>query len=826
MKLKQASLPSLLTVVALFLLYQFIPSNGNVGFSFFIYGICMVHMIWALLNKWFRKVTFSRSVHVCNLAMLTISCFTLNQEIQLFAPFTPWVNAILIALFLVLLLHEYVEIKAQAWHFVYAFILTVGLAVTIYFNIVLLPIFHIGLLGMIVFGLGLHVFIPSILAITLIYFIVQRKAERSVLFGLVAGILFTVGSIAFVFYKIQEANKIVEKVNFNYVTNEENNLPKWVYVAEQIPVNRWTEMVIMGDFKYELFSEWFMDRGMNMGNGLSEKGIHDPFLNMAKLFGIHHIDLSDEERLSILKSNFNQRHQTTRKLWSGEHLVTSQCITDVKLYPAYRLAYTQKTLMIKNTMEESWRNEEALYTFQLPNDAVVTSMSLWVEGQERKSYLTTKEKADSAYVEIVGVQNRDPALLHWQEGNRVSVTVFPCNSKEIRMLKVGYTSPLKLQQEKLLYEDIFIEGPSFEHCKQDVLVAFEGEALSIEAKQLKLEQGINNQESHFNGDRSWLLQIPIVPLAKQQFSFNKQTFSVEENATVSVPKQIEHLVLDINATWTPNEFSSIMELSPTKKIWVSLDQQNLVEVNQQNKDKIWQTLSQRNFNLVPMYRIQANNMILITKEIAGSPSYKELGKTAYAKQLAHSLLTSQQPILCYNIAPWIHDQFYTTLHDFNYIYLEHSSLEQAIQAVKENKFPQTTSEENKVCIEDANMCIVKQDSTTNNLAGAPDHLMRLYNYTKTLQKAGKYYVENKNDTLLKECVAMSNEAFIVTPVSSLIVLETDKDYEQFGIDQNKNSLLNATKKGKGAVPEPHEWVLIGLGLLTMLVLIAKQKGLI
>jgi hypothetical protein len=70
------------------------------------------------------------------------------------------------------------------------------------------------------------------------------------------------------------------------------------------------------------------------------------------------------------------------------------------------------------------------------------------------------------------------------------------------------------------------------------------------------------------------------------------------------------------------------------------------------------------------------------------------------------------------------------------------------------------------------------------------------------------------------------KSFIVTPVSSLIVLETDKDYDDMGIDENKNSLLNATKKGKGAVPEPHEWVMIILGIGALLFFMNKQTKLI
>jgi hypothetical protein len=61
-----------------------------------------------------------------------------------------------------------------------------------------------------------------------------------------------------------------------------------------------------------------------------------------------------------------------------------------------------------------------------------------------------------------------------------------------------------------------------------------------------------------------------------------------------------------------------------------------------------------------------------------------------------------------------------------------------------------------------------------------------------------------NDALVDQAAA----AYVVSPVSSLIVLETKRDYERFDIADRENSLHNAAKQSSGAVPEPHEWALI------------------
>jgi hypothetical protein len=70
-------------------------------------------------------------------------------------------------------------------------------------------------------------------------------------------------------------------------------------------------------------------------------------------------------------------------------------------------------------------------------------------------------------------------------------------------------------------------------------------------------------------------------------------------------------------------------------------------------------------------------------------------------------------------------------------------------------------------------------------------------------------------------VRKAEEAFIVSPLSSLVVLESKADYDRMGIKENKNTLGNAaigaTKNtlgnvigNKGAVPEPHEWALLAI----------------
>lgn len=72
-----------------------------------------------------------------------------------------------------------------------------------------------------------------------------------------------------------------------------------------------------------------------------------------------------------------------------------------------------------------------------------------------------------------------------------------------------------------------------------------------------------------------------------------------------------------------------------------------------------------------------------------------------------------------------------------------------------------------------------------------------------------------NHLLAKEAA----EAYVVTPVSSLVVLESQKDYDRFDIRDETNSLKNASLGSKGSVPEPHEWALM---IVVFLVLIGLK----
>jgi XrtN system VIT domain protein len=142
------------------------------------------------------------------------------------------------------------------------------------------------------------------------------------------------------------------------------------------------------------------------------------------------------------------------------------------------------------------------------------------------------------------------------------------------------------------------------------------------------------------------------------------------------------------------------------------------------------------------------------------------------------------------------------------------------QFVDNKAFPILDENENRMIIPESSVSITRMVSDSNKVKGnAPDHLMRLYAYNDLMRLMGKDFFDKKK--VETKFVRKAEEAFIVSPLSSLVVLESKADYDRMGIKENKNTLGNAdiqeNKKilgnvigNKGAVPEPHEWALLAI----------------
>lgn len=161
-----------------------------------------------------------------------------------------------------------------------------------------------------------------------------------------------------------------------------------------------------------------------------------------------------------------------------------------------------------------------------------------------------------------------------------------------------------------------------------------------------------------------------------------------------------------------------------------------------------------------------------------------------------------------------------SLKEFQILNFHSGNLSELSLISHKKYFYQYNSDTSNINIDISGICIEK--GTKKVQSKAPDHLLRLFAYNSIMKKMGRNYF-NKDKEYIKDLVEIANEAYIVSPVSSLIVLETKKDYNRFDIPENKNSLKNASVNSSGAVPEPGEWLLICLFIAILLYLFLNQK---
>lgn len=781
------------------------------GSIFFInYGISILYLIIILVNNFgengFRFYRLDFKLFAVSLLLFTISGFSLNLSMGLFSEFTTWMKWYLGLMQIALLGLCFIDERPTPVKSFLFFLAGISFIMAFYFTILMLNILPFAIIGCFFFGISLHGLLPLFWSITYLVQFIKKKNSTAHAFSFLAGCTLPfVFMVAFV-YKWNETKQLIHEANAAIITRPDNSLPKWVLLSQVLPNDFFTERIIKGSLCYDSW-DWD-DFGFNRGrNSFSEMKKHDPLV----LIGMGYKDklsLTEDERIKILQSKFDARHASQRKLWSGENLVTEEVLTNIQVFPDYRLAYIEKIISIKNISRRNWgTTEEAAYTFHLPEGSVATSLSLWINGIEEKSRLTTKGKADSAYVSIVGVERRDPALLHWQEGNTLTVTVFPCTPEESRRFKIGITIPLEKKEEKIVLKNVYFEGPEIKDALETTVIEFVTQQ-SFTIPKLPGEYNLTGDKKYqFTGKYKpyWEIEMNATPLSQEPFTFNNKSFTVQPLAQESENFEPTAIYLDINKSWSKQEFDEVWSSVNQRNVFVYYD--NAIKLTDENHEEMFALLQKQNFSLFPFHKISTPaSTLVISKSPGYSPNLADIKGSEFFKDMKTAIATSEIPrlfSLTKELSPYL-----KTLKEYHVFHADFVDTKKLNQQLVEKIFPKQNANENVVELDMAEIQIVC-DSTGDSVStsSAPDHLMRMFAYNQILKKIGTDYFTQK-EYVTDELIAIANEAYVVSPISSLIVLETIKDYERFGIDENRNSLKNASTKSSGAVPEPHEWVLI------------------
>ncbi|MBD1365061.1 XrtN system VIT domain-containing protein [Mucilaginibacter sp. ZT4R22] len=794
-------------------------SNSELG-AFagnYLISIGFLLALWVVtIQKHGWRYSLGKAEHtVVMLVLWFISAFALNREMNVFDDSTDWLSIWIVASSITLLLAmRYNRLSGIPKYFIF-FLLGGALLLFTYYAFYLLPLYLLSVIGILAIGISLHTFVPLYMGILTVVIIIRAsRADKAVLYTAIAGfVLPLIAAGVFLFCWNQQNKQINLIINQN--TLNEGKLPAWVAVSRAIDRSPVAERILKAGLVYHEVSSTgnFFFGGMP-SQSFDERKQHDPLVVLATLF-FEKPNLDETERINILKAMYNSRHQAQDRLWSGDMLQTISVISNVKLYPEYRLAYTEKTLSIRNNSQSKWSNQEAIYTFHLPEGSVISSLSLWINGKEEKSRLTTKAKADSAYKTIVGVERHDPSVVHWQEGNTISVRVFPCGTEENRKFRIGITSPLRLEGKRLVYENAWFDGPFATSALETLQLSFSGKPINLDLPAIFKQKG-----DTYTADRpyepGWKISCDAPPLANTAFAFADTAYRVSDYQQQYENFAPSAVYLDVNRAWTAAEFKAVYTSLHGLPVYVYYDK--LIKVTDGNLGGLYETLGSQNFSLFPLNEIRMpESALLITKGGDASPNLGDLEGSGLAADLTNYLKTPKH-IRLYNIGSEL-TPYLKALKELRVFGYADGTTEELSALLNKHQFVRNQENDSTVVIDNAGLII--QKAPGQKTTEAPDHLLRLFAYNDIMKKVGADYF--RHDYVQPQTIAEAEQGYIVSPVSSMIVLETAKDYERFGIDENKNSLKNASMKSSGAVPEPQEWMLIILAAIIVGTFIYKRK---
>ncbi|MDB5141690.1 MAG: XrtN system protein [Mucilaginibacter sp.] len=805
----------ILVSAALFSLAEFCYADPteSATFGFFCgnYTFSVIYFIMVLFKKP-KKLNYWALLFV----LWFISAYALNRCMIVFDSSVPWLCVVICTASIAVVASLFMEHLDKISRHVVMFFLGMAFLLFVYYSIYLTSIYIFGIVGVLAIGVSLHAFVPLALAVTTFIIIKRSIAQNKGLkIALIAGILVPIIACSIFVFQWSSINKQVN-LAINHNTLSEGKLPSWVVISQNVPKSAIAERFVKANLVYKtanLQENWLW--GDLKSASFDEPLKHDPFVVIASLF-CSPTNLSEKERIKILEAMYDSRHKAQERLWNGDKLKTAAVITNIKLFPEYRMAYTEKTLFIKNIGPEMIRNsQEAIYTFHLPEGSVVSSLSLWIDGKEQKSRLTTTAKADSAYKTVVGVESRDPSVIHWQEGNTISVRIFPCTAMENRQFRIGVTSPLVKQGGQLVYESIYFDGPPADKTTESVQVAFSKKPASFNLPGFEEQsEGVYTADRNYQADEQIAFNAP--PLAEAGFTFAGSGYNLKEYKPRYSPFDPGKIYLDLNQSWTIDDLNDLWPAIKTKKVFYYDGE--LHQLTAENKADVYTRMSKLNFSLFPVNEIKdPERSLLITKSPQTSPNLSDLDESEFQQRLT-PYLAQAKPIRLFNIGTKL-SPYLKALKEMRVFIYDNGELRYLEANLVQHRFLQSQEDAQHVVLDQAGLSIEQTADTVKS--SAPDHLLRLFAYNDIMKKVGPHYFDKTyvQPDIIKE----AEQAYIASPVSSLIVLETQADYERFGIDENKNSLKNASMKSSGAVPEPREWLLIIIALVVINLLVYRNK---
>ncbi|MGZ5303718.1 MAG: XrtN system VIT domain-containing protein, partial [Bacteroidia bacterium] len=292
------------------------------GFFFVNYAIAVIYliMLWGRgisILKW-KFMRQSVLYYIPLLILLLISAYALNRQMNVFQVSVEWLSVLLVIQCINLLLFIIYDKLPKWFRFLMFFVLGIGLTLFCYLAIYVAPLYVISIIAFIFLGISGHSFVPLFLVIVIIALYRKfSRTERHVIYPFAAGSI--VPLLAGIVFATQWNNvtKIIDKEYTQSLINE-SDLPAWVRISQKLPKNSVTEKVLKAGMVYSIHNADGNFFWSTPGGALNEEKKHDPLVVFASLFN-YNSELNEDEKINILESVYDSRHNAQERLWSGEN---------------------------------------------------------------------------------------------------------------------------------------------------------------------------------------------------------------------------------------------------------------------------------------------------------------------------------------------------------------------------------------------------------------------------------------------------------------------------------------------------------------------------
>jgi Vault protein inter-alpha-trypsin domain len=490
------------------------------------------------------------------------------------------------------------------------------------------------------------------------------------------------------------------------------------------------------------------------------------------------------------------------------------------------LGYLEWTFSLKNKNQN--RAEEGFTQIQLPPNAVVSRLTLWVNGVEEEAAFAERNRVEQAY-EQVTAKKRDPVLVTTAGRDRINLKCFPIpqNGGEMKM-KIGITFPLILEDEKNgLIRLPYFRDKNFQIPAETKHVVWleSKKGLQTANQNLKLESKDNLFAIRGNVADKELLDANSSIRAVKSDEFksvwakdgdNFITQEVKEIAGVKPSRFI--FVVDTSATMKNEQeklVAAINNLPAETDVSLVMTNGNALnrEVSYPNSfdgkpaeiaekiklatfdggtdnlpalTKAWDLASEKPNSIVIWSHSPQPFKFNTSNELAQRLTRRPNETTIYSLSTANGFDTVEKDLDALNYLQNV-PRFGDVQND----------LERLISRLNHSK---KSFGYNRVNVAKADVTASKETSK---------HLVRLW----ANDEVNRILATEKDE---KKAVELAVKYQIVTPVSGAVVLETKAQYDQFGLRQ-------VDKGSVPTIPEPETYLLIIVMLGVLIWLFATRK---